>query len=1032
MIDDRNTLAVLLKQIGKAKNFNEFSDFTFKLFVWLGAKAVYLKTEELNQKYFLTFFLKEDSSIIKKRVSIGNEKNYITEIYPNYQSERIKEFNINTSSANVQNVNLKVFWDQNFDLESFETEIELLQPVLTLKMEQLQLDSKVNKYEEMLANSMDVLMLIENNELEYISPQAFKYLGYNLEELQEAVNSKSIFHPGDKKEIEKKISQDFEKKRQFSKREYRVKLKDGNFRWIQWVVRRIFSENGDLLRMILNFRDVTEKKQAEEEIEHQKLFLQEILDRLPIDIYLKDLNGKYIFINKSAAKTLGASPEKILGKKDLEVLDESIALRFSEEDQKVFDGEHIQEIREIKNKSISRTYLVNKQLVRVDKRKVLLGYSVDITEQKENEAKLLESTEFINKSIQIIPDSIFIFDLSNFSYVFTNDKIFKKLGYSEKDVGKNLKAFIKKIMHNEDVKAYFKQLKDIRKGKKDLYELEYRVYDKDGGEHWMYSKKTPMKRNSKGEIEQFVGLTFEITDQKSKEQNLEKTREKLEKALNAREEFLSIISHEIRTPLNAILGIANLLESSMPEDEKAEMLNILKNSGENLLLMINDILDFSKIRADQLQFDISTFNIEEVINNICKTYGPQIKEKGLIFEHSYDGNISEYVKGDPLRLNQILNNLISNAIKFTDKGKIVCNVRIIQEDVARQIIEFNLKDTGIGIPKNKQKIVFNPFSQINSKTTRKYGGTGLGLSITKELVERQGGVLNLKSEKGEGTEFSVIMAFAKSVQKRKFNTPQNSVVKTFPKGKYKIMYVEDVASNRYLMRAYCNRLNLELTEAKSGEEALKYAASKEFDLILMDLQMPEMDGFKTLKAFRKAVNNVPPVIAITADVSSKIAKNINSAGMLDYISKPMNVGLLYQKLKNILEPEKNIHLNYDILQPRTGKTAHQKLLEIYGGKEEYLEYIKQVNDEIDQCKDQIIDALNKKDFKSFREICHKLTGPIGIFELYNLEDKLNAIKFQITYGAESINLSEISKRVTEIIEKSKQQINKDLTEVIVN
>lgn len=1030
MIESPHKLAEFLKEIQRSKSFNEFSEYTFKLFEWLGAEAIFLNTEELNKKYFQCFLISKAQNPISKRILLGDKKKFLEQNYPAAFNNKIRELSLSTKGENIQNIELTVYWKENVDFKIFEIELDLLQPVLTLKMEQLQLNSKINKYEQMLDNSMDVLMLIENKELEYVSPQAFEFLGFNRQEIQHAIASKDIFHPSDKKEIENKISQDDKKQRRFSKREYRVKVKDGNYKWIQWVVRRIFDENGDVLRMILNFRDVTDKKEAEEEIKHQKLFLQEILDRLPVEIYLKDTKGRYIFINQSAADTLGQRPIEILGKSDLDILSKPEALKNVKEDNRVLKGEQLQGINRVKKKGGDFLFLRSKQLVKVDKRNVLLGYSVDITKQKENEEKLLESTEFINKSFQIIPDSIYIFDLTEFSYVFTNDKIFQKLGYSQSDFGKDLRVFFNKILHQDDKSRYFEQLKEVRKGEKELYELEYRIHDKQQNVHWLYSKKTPMKRNANGQTDQFVGLTFDITDQKLREENLIETKEKLQTALNVREEFLSIISHEIRTPLNAILGIANLLGQSMPDDEREEMLKILKNSGENLLLMINDILDFSKIRADQLQFDISTFNIKDLINNICFTYQPQIQEKGLEFEHFFDDDISEFIKGDPLRLNQVLNNLISNAFKFTENGKVTCSARIIKESAEEQVIEFKVSDTGIGIPLDKQHLIFDPFQQVSSSTSKKYGGTGLGLSITKELIEKLGGDIKVESEYGKGTDIYVIMPFEKANTVADKSSKTYKSLMPFEENKFKLLYVEDVSSNRFLMRAYCNRWQLELVDATSGEEALDYFKRDSFDLILMDLQMPDWDGFETLNALKKTGKKIPPVIALSADVSNRVATKIKESGMLDYITKPIQVGILYQKIKYVLKPESkdnNVDHENDLI---VKKSVHEKLLSIYGSMDKYSDYIRQVMEEMDEYKNSLIKSVKKEDYKLFDETCHKLIGSIGLFELVELQDNLEVIKHQLKRENENLKSEDILENIRGSIENSKNEIEKGLLEVI--
>jgi PAS domain S-box-containing protein len=517
MIGNPNTLAVLLKEVSKAKDFEDFSRFVFQLFDWLKADAVFLRIEEFNKKYYKTYFKHFPNEIIRTRIPKGEEESLIKKVYPKIDKLPFKPMVISVNKPEVNHVEVQVFWKENTDFERLRAEIELLHPVLTIKMEQLQLAQNLSKYEQMLANSMDVMMLIERNELEYVSPQAQKFMGYSIEELRDAILSRSILSPDDREDVKAKILEDEKRKRQFSKREYRIKLKNGSYKWIEWVVRRIFDDHGDVVRMILNFRDITDKKTAEEELEHQKAYLQEILDRLPIDIFMKDQSGTYIFANSTAAQTVNLEMQDLIGKSDTEIFDPETAKQNQSTDKRVFEGEVISEIHTVQKNNKEAVLLTNKQAVKVEDRQVILGYSVDITEQQTNERKLKESTEFINRSLQIVPDSIFIFDLENWSYVFTNNKIFDKLGYRNSDIEPDLKTFIGNIIHSDDVNTYFAQMSEIRQGRKEIFELEYRVFDKSGNTRWLFSRKAPIKKDKKGRVQQYVGITFDITDQTLRE-----------------------------------------------------------------------------------------------------------------------------------------------------------------------------------------------------------------------------------------------------------------------------------------------------------------------------------------------------------------------------------------------------------------------------------------------------------------------------------------------------------------------------------
>ncbi|MET0299416.1 MAG: ATP-binding protein, partial [Flavitalea sp.] len=383
---------------------------------------------------------------------------------------------------------------------------------------------------------------------------------------------------------------------------------------------------------------------------------------------------------------------------------------------------------------------------------------------------------------------------------------------------------------------------------------------------------------------------------------LEITREKAEEAARTKAQFLSVMSHEIRTPLNAIIGFTELLSQNNPRADQREDLKMLKFSGENLLNIINDILDFSKLDSNKVQLSIVSFNLREMMQLLYQSFSYKANEKNIIFDIEYDSRLPFTVKGDSLRLSQILNNLISNAVKFTTVGSVKLRIDLVEAVGETIRTHFSVTDTGIGIPEEKQSKIFEQFTQADSDTTRLYGGTGLGLSISKKLAELMGSDIVIKSIPGKGSEFSFIVDFERSeeqpvkkpIEERKKN-PDSF------KGK-KILLAEDNTFNANIARRYIGGWGAEMDVALDGAQAFEFVMRKQYDLVLMDVQMPVMDGITCTKEIRKFHPDLP-ILAITAATIGDVADQITSSGMNGHVSKPFKPTELFQKLEEFLRPE---------------------------------------------------------------------------------------------------------------------------------
>lgn len=397
----------------------------------------------------------------------------------------------------------------------------------------------------------------------------------------------------------------------------------------------------------------------------------------------------------------------------------------------------------------------------------------------------------------------------------------------------------------------------------------------------------------------------DVTEQVLAMRKMEKNEIKLmeamvaaENAVKFKQQFLSNMSHEIRTPLNSILGFTNVLLKTKLEEEQKEFLHAIKTSGTSLTQLINDILDLSKVDAGRMTFEKQPFEIRKSIKSILYSFDLKIKEKNIELIKEYDAKIPTMLFGDSVRLNQIILNLLSNAVKFTHKGKIVLSVKLLTEDDENVTVEFAVTDTGIGIATDKINSIFNVFEQAEIGTANSYGGTGLGLAIVKQLVEAQGGSIGLISKIGEGSTFSFILPFGKT------NMKSEEEIETLkPDSEIKVLRIlvaEDVALNKLLIKIILSDFGFEHEIVSNGKVAIEKLQTNTYDIVLMDLQMPEMNGFEATEYIRKTMKSQIPIIALTADVTTANISKCKEIGMDDYISKPINENLLYSKIVELV------------------------------------------------------------------------------------------------------------------------------------
>jgi len=579
---------------------------------------------------------------------------------------------------------------------------------------------------------------------------------------------------------------------------------------------------------------------------------------------------------------------------------------------------------------------------------------------------------------------------------------------------------------------------------------ESKNYTKDGREYWTITTLTPVLDNN-GKVRRIIAIDTDITQRKQMEEDLRRAnniadelldktnkvigdlklaKKELEESMQVKEQFLANMSHEIRTPMNAIIGFTQQLQKTSQTPEQKQYIDIIKTSGENLLVIINDILDFSKLRSGKINFEKIKFSLQETISSLTKLLQPKAHDKNLTLHTDIDKQINDNLIGDPTRLNQILTNLLSNAIKFTKEGEIKIGVEMVKEDEQNIELKFSVIDSGIGIPEEKLPTIFEAFTQASSATTRKFGGTGLGLAIVKQLVQHQGGEITVNSKVGKGSVFSFTLSFKKGNEQIKKKTDMTTEFsKVMPIEGLKVLLVEDNELNAMLAKKVLGDWNWKVELAENGFTALEKAKQNGFDVVLMDIQLPGMDGYETTRRirneFQEPQKNVA-IIAMTAHAMVGEEEKCLEAGMDGYISKPFEPENLYTKIVTAVsikgKEQESAHQYLD----KTSVAKHTDLTYLKGianGSNEFI--IQMLTIFIEQTPrslEQMDEALKNQDWKSLRLIVHKTKPSIMFAGLKEIADDLPLLE---NYAAEESHID----KIPTLVEKIKHTCNEGIFEL---
>jgi len=644
----------------------------------------------------------------------------------------------------------------------------------------------------------------------------------------------------------------------------------------------------------------------------------------------------------------------------------------------------------------------------------------EIESRKSSESDLKHSKDKYHNITNIMELGLVELDLSD-NVISVNDRFIELTGYSNEEIiGLN---YNQTFLGEESLNIVRKENLKRKTGTTGTYEIK--IKSKLNKEIWVIINGSPLY-NKKGQIIGTVGAHFDITSRKQVEQELIKAKEFAEDVAKIKSQFLANMSHEIRTPLNGIVGLSKLLSNTELTSKQEEYLNAIATSSDSLLVIINDILDISKIEAGKMTFEKKDFKLTELVSSVVDIFERRIEEKELKISFEIDKNIPEPLSGDAIRLNQILYNLIGNAVKFTENGKIEIKIHSVEQKLNDILLSISVKDTGIGISEDKQQEIFDAFTQAKGETTRKYGGTGLGLAIVKNLVELQGGSVGVNSILDQGSEFNVNIRydlsksnetdFNVSNQNRRECSELNCLAGI------RILLAEDNLINQLVTNDLLIDMNAKVSIANNGKEAIDLLNIESFDLVLMDMQMPEMDGYQAMKFIRKKSSKTIrsiPIIALTAHAIEGEDQKCKQAGANEYISKPFLPEELFTKIGELITKCNTLpSIQIDI---RSFNITNLK--KFTGGKTELISStLKLLKDSLQEDVELLRKSLSKEDFDSIKELAHKMKPNFVLIGLDNVKNICIKIESTNEISEQKELVNQLTYSIPEIIEKIKLEL----------
>ncbi|SDG35260.1 PAS domain-containing protein [Desulfosporosinus hippei] len=750
-----------------------------------------------------------------------------------------------------------------------------------------------NKNYENMVNLTPELLCITNMEgvFKYVNPAFENVIGYSSEEIV-GLTLHVFLHDEDVIAIKNTMQTLFNEKNDSSSFELHHRCKDGTYKWLSWNTRVDWTEG----LVYSAGRDITEKRKMEQDCLKLRERLLEAQEFAQLGYWEFDTMTGDCLWSDEMFRIGGFEPQEFIptindfllsihpDDKEFVINIMQVLLNGSECE---FDFRLIRQDNEIiwVHEKVRHEFDASGLPVRS------YGVIQDITQRKLSELKLKESEEKFKELAENLGEVIYI--QQNGQFVYISSAYERVTGKTCQSMYENPLSYIDSI-HPEDKDRIVKVRLEDKYISKGLFDEQYRIIQPDGNIRWVWTRSFPI-RDENGEIIKRVGIANNITKLKEYEESLREAMEKAEASNKTKSQFLANMSHEIRTPMNGILGMAQLLVMNLKDEEK-EMATIIKASGDDLLKIIDDILDLSRIEAGKLRLSQEEFDINMLVNHVNKVMETLVKQKGISYKSYIERTIVNRLIGDPDRLKQVLFNLLGNAIKFTEQGSIELSIAKGKVFEDKLQLVFSVNDSGIGIADDKVGQLFTYFTQGDDSVTKKYGGTGLGLAISKQLINMMDGEISVESKLGVGSCFSFSAIFKAAMDNTEINNTNNEDTLNVTATSSTALLVEDDYVSGVVMKKLCERRNIALTIVTNGKQAIEIMKKECFDIIFMDIQMPDISGYETTRIIRdmeREVNKHTPIIATTAFALVGDREKCIDVGMDDYLAKPIDSEKFY-------------------------------------------------------------------------------------------------------------------------------------------
>ncbi|NQT70906.1 MAG: PAS domain S-box protein [Desulfobacteraceae bacterium] len=752
--------------------------------------------------------------------------------------------------------------------------------------------------------------------LTFFNDQFYEIFGYSRDELL-GLNNRDYTTPETAKRMYQNFNEIYRTGKPSSIIEYEIIRKDGTINIVEISASLIKDSSGEPIGFRGVVRDISERKRVEEAMRESEERYLSVMEAAPDPIIVYDIDGMVTYLNPAFTGTFGWTMEESLGHRTYFVPEENVS-ETKDAIERVFRGETIRSLatrRLTKDGGILDVQLSASMFMGRDGKPAgRIMILRDVTEREKMAAAMRESEERYRSLFEESIDAICVAGADGKILDF-NRAALDMWGYTREEM---MRLGAPGLYFDPGNRSSFKQ--DIeKKGSVRDYEVRYRKKD---GTLMECRESTILYRADDGSIIGYQGIIRDVTERNRMVVELRQAKEDAETANRSKTEFLASMSHEIRTPMNAIIGMADLLKETPLMPEQLQYVRVFSSAGENLLKIINDILDISKVEAGQLDLEQIDFDLVEIVEKTCEVVAMRAHEKGLDLAFHVMPDVPNYLVGDPVRLRQILINLIGNAIKFTAKGEVFLEVKKQSSELtgkgAKDVeLLFSVTDTGIGIPPEKRDLIFDSFTQADSSTTREYGGTGLGLTISKRLVKLMGGVIRVESEVDQGSTFAFTARFQVQAEPKKFVQPPLVAAKEPAMGMpaapedlqpLNILLVEDVEDNRLLIQSYLKKTPYQIEIAENGVIAVEKFTSGKYDIVLMDIQMPVMDGYTATREIRawerkQGVKKVTPIVALTAYATKEEEQKSVDAGCTAHLTKPIKKARLMEAIPKYTQPK---------------------------------------------------------------------------------------------------------------------------------